>query len=837
MGRLQHPVIKQFFDRGEKLKDNSNRYVHSCKLCGEVFKKGRVESLRKHITKKCTMISSQERINAALRFADIDPQRPESSRQAKQQSRQAQHGMTPLNLDMLPHQQSWTRLEALAEVSRRMDRDDREFGEDDGQAQQHQHMSAADHMSDSLLMNSSSGAAAHAGSNPFHVHDQFAFSSPQSTPQKDQSQQLQPQDKQVGIEKQARPADEVLDSINNPAISVATAATARLNTGSLLARAIGEASRGSATPPLPPPPAASHVTAPTGPFPTINNFSTDRQTPAQMETLSTFSSALAAGDGQSRPSTGHDSGPAQLPWGEYTFGAGTNEPARLPDIRPMMGEPSRSVFRVDRNGGRGRHARARFSEPRRREVQNIRKIGACIRCRILRKTCSDDTPCLTCRKVLSPRVWRSGCIRTKITEKIDLFNARLHENHRKAEVDTCKAKWNTKYPIVVLQATHSDAGTVLGCEALLGTEPAAIFDPTLGREYQTVFPKVVMIDPNDDLPDRMQTYVSEILPELISREESVFSRITLETALDLANRRHVPERSLKLALELWACVEVIDRETSWKFNVQPCPEIRDAIAGPITRETDEDVYKMLGLQLTAAAEQRAELVSKELLRHLQRDLQDGRATIDENMFFAVLLLLISVEKAIWAFKVWEQISAIQHGWPHPSKQPSYFIAQGDQIAELLRMLLQIRKAMPKVEVRDRDGVLVVEDYGSTYSSYFDRVKLKAANVIKRRQDPPFRPTNSRSLELHFCSTILLPEHLLPSQEQPEPSAQASDEASAADPAAAAAAAAAAGNIFQQESQTNAQDFGQGSGDDQDGLQADSGSQTPQEAAVAFSSAG
>lgn len=36
MGRKPNALILEFFERGAKLADQSNRYEHSCKRCGEV---------------------------------------------------------------------------------------------------------------------------------------------------------------------------------------------------------------------------------------------------------------------------------------------------------------------------------------------------------------------------------------------------------------------------------------------------------------------------------------------------------------------------------------------------------------------------------------------------------------------------------------------------------------------------------------------------------------------------------------------------------------------------------------------------------------------------------
>ena len=71
MGRKPNPIILEYFNRGAKLEDSSNRYQHSCKLCGEDFPKGRIDSLVAHLTKKCTSISLPERTKIVLRLHDL----------------------------------------------------------------------------------------------------------------------------------------------------------------------------------------------------------------------------------------------------------------------------------------------------------------------------------------------------------------------------------------------------------------------------------------------------------------------------------------------------------------------------------------------------------------------------------------------------------------------------------------------------------------------------------------------------------------------------------------------------------------------------------------------
>lgn len=681
--------------------------------------------------------------------------------------------MPPLDLSLLQSQQSWTPLETLAEVSRQQITHLNEHGEDGAQSQHA--FPGTDLMSGDMT---SSGSGDH-----YHVQDHFALNSPQSTPQKDQSedkqgqfigqngsgrlsswdvamQDLTPLTGALETEHQSNAAQsdtsrenpEVTDEARN--LDVAAAAAAQLNsatmldptlfnnlTGNLagnlgeqLARAIGSVESEKENKVGIGRDATSTVqqdAVSTTP-PNIERAAVENRSPAPISpsdaarlaaaestfVVSALSNSDTVADDQSQIPSDASAGNPQLPWGQFTYMTNNPTPPKPTSMQPMMGIPTRSVFRLDQNGAKGRHSRARFSEPRRKEVQNIRRIGACIRCRILRKTCSQGDPCETCRKVLSPRIWNTGCIRTKFTDKLDLYGARVQAHNCSRAVEQLQQSSNTAYPVVVLEATHSDEGVNLTFEALRATKAGEYVDPTISEEYRTVFPRILMADPRYDLPEKMQTYVEQILPELVRKEEAAFSRITLEMALEQAAISE--NRILKLSLDLWGYVEMIERELKWKYSVQASPVAREK-ARLITKETDEDLYKVLGLQMSTAAEMKAEMTSKQLLMHMGRDLQDGRAVVDKPMFCAILLLLLSVEKSTWAFLIWERVPQLKDHWPLQAP-PSDFTRQGDQLAELLRMLLTIRKALPKITVREEDDVLTTED--PEYELYFEQINLK-----------------------------------------------------------------------------------------------------------------
>lgn len=683
----------------------------------------------------------------------------------QQQQVQQQPQMLPeLNLSLLQSQQSWTPLETLAEVSRQINHLN-EHGED-GEPSQNATSASAEPMAGLVT-----SAAPNTSNGPdlFHMQEQFTSQSPPPTDQAQEKQgqsvapsgydglsatsdftmqDLMPLTAALKNERRSSQDQRVHEVHRSPsppsapnltvaaAAAAAAAATARLsstsiidsalfanlganiggNLGEELARAIGSVEPGqqqdgtNSAVPSPQPPGIEDSS------PTRDNLPASQMTPsASFAKMVPPSEASPPSQQLPTPSRG-----AQLPWGEFTYMTNTPTPAAAAPVTPMTGLPTKSVFRLEQNGNKSRHARARFEETRRKEVQQIRMIGACVRCRILRKTCSKGDPCDTCRKVLAPRLWRSGCIRIKFTDELDLYNAGVQMAHCQKMVNRYKATLDFDHAPVTLDATHLPSGIGITVDALRGSRLSELVDPTVSKEYHAAV-TVIMIDDMDVLPDKMQTYVRAMLPEFIRKEEARFSQITLATAIDLVCQTEDEKTVLQMALELWGYVEVIERELKWNLALRPSPIARTA-AKSITRETDDELYKTMCLQLTAAAERRAMITSKELLRKMQQMLQHGRTTIRHPVFFAILVLLITLEKSTWAFKSWEEVEALRDCWPLENA-PSYYTSQGLRMAEIFRMLLVIRKALPKIVIRE-DGVLVLDDTDPIYTLYLEQANLK-----------------------------------------------------------------------------------------------------------------
>jgi len=121
MGRRPNQVILQFFHRGNRLDDKSNRYKHTCKACGEDFPKGRIERLTSHLEHECQAISCQDRRRALflLRDATTLGKPGKGDAQGHQVFGQGFHDMAAN--PGLGMERKLSGLEALAEASRQIE--------------------------------------------------------------------------------------------------------------------------------------------------------------------------------------------------------------------------------------------------------------------------------------------------------------------------------------------------------------------------------------------------------------------------------------------------------------------------------------------------------------------------------------------------------------------------------------------------------------------------------------------------------------------------------------------------------------------------------------------
>ncbi|KAI9807643.1 MAG: hypothetical protein M1825_005584 [Sarcosagium campestre] len=739
MGRKPNQLILEFFDRGPKLEDASNRYQHTCKSCGETFPKGRIDSLTTHLIKKCPSVSQPDRDRALMQLRDLpDPEATETARQTIKS--RATSGSSPTKtlangekVDLPITTRNWTPLEALAEVSRQItDHPDKpsssakaskrdetlENGGEPAASQRQLQLLPIDPtiLADSPENHQSLVTALQASSNGQALPPitSFASVSPRPSP------------RLPGLDLGAE--DGEMDGLPLSASHKNALAT--------------DAQAALLKPGLPLEPELSGIAQNAG---ITDKFFPKTSTTWPLVQQGTHADTLFFDSPIDETLNGH--------------GGAKGRAATFPrPIAMNAGSPHRgfgSEFNTTLRPMKPK-VRGRFTASRRKEVQEVRKRGACIRCRMLKKPCSGESPCSTCRNVESARLWKQPCVRTRIADELEVYSTGLHNSLAYHDVARVKNQVRFRASQHRLEVSHfADVGTSASFCLLEAQGP----NPSLeeaghdseGGGMRAPLHIRLLDTEAEDLSGVLETYIQQMSSTFFDRERSPWMRATLSLSSRLAQDKS--DALLGRVLELWSTNHVlVDLDMVWTtYETREATADSDAIRILINAETDEASYRLLCTQLRAAAEKRAAKVAKHVMHELERRLLQRAQSGCFETFLVAICLLNCVERLTWHFHGWEQAQP-RSKWPL-DRQPHYFCEQGERFADLVQMLLKMRGLPPKTYVSP-DGILAT-DGDEAAREYLVSINLTKEEV-EDRQNAVFDPDDSRSLDMKFCSKLLLP---------------------------------------------------------------------------------
>ncbi|KAF2463133.1 uncharacterized protein BDR25DRAFT_115345 [Lindgomyces ingoldianus] len=776
MGRKPNQLILEFFERGPKLEDASNRYQHTCKSCGEKFPKGRIDSLTNHLVKKCPALPVRDRQRAILQFHEL-PDLPDGVPQMATTSGQSQNTM---NLPFAPKPQM-SALETLAEVSR-----------------QHLDLSGkriAGKQRRKTPPPSNNGP--NFGSlDEFIIHD----------------------DRPDTLESGGA-GSQSFDSGNTPALPSIYQFNGPLQHS---------------------PTGSPHL----GSLPLSNSGSMPQMVPSNL-----VMAASAANELQNMmpltnnlmepelnlSNTGisdkffHNHGRQQWPnmstnpidpmlhdhMREQTLPKddGMNKPVSHP--RPIAMNPNGTQthfttdFSMNQKPAKPK-VRGRFSDSRRKEVQEVRKRGACIRCRMLKKPCSGESPCSTCVNVESARLWKQPCIRTRIAEEFNLYSAGLHGVLAFHAVSQARGQVHLDQIPGRIEATHHlQSGTFatftpLKCQTQVAR--AADIDPAILATLSPTTLEIIDSD-SDDIGGKLDLYIKKLTPAFYESEDSAFMKTTLGVAFSIISPNQ--DDLLSRALELWISTRILtsrNLECHLFSNPSLAPAMAPAMMSPsdlenghrnpITPTNNSSSYDLIKMQLMGAIEKRAASLSRVVMNDLERRLLQRQQANPFETFLVAVILLACVERMCWLFRTWEEtqnqsqnqnqnqlhsISVVpQHQadvdlasalqppldsvpqsqhlrhpkWPF-DKPPAYYSQQGERFSDILYMLLKMRGVPPKPVPRSEDGMLVVwgEDTDEKVREWYEGIKV-SQDLLATRASARFEGNDPREWELKWAGKII-----------------------------------------------------------------------------------
>lgn len=488
-----------------------------------------------------------------------------------------------------------------------------------------------------------------------------------------------------------------------------------------------------------------------------------------------------------------------------------NKPASQP--RPIAMNPNNQThfttdFSMNQKPSKPK-VRGRFSDSRRKEVQEVRKRGACIRCRMLKKPCSGENPCNTCQNVESARLWKQPCIRTRIAEEFSLYSAGLHAVL--AHHATAAAKGNIRLDQSTgrIEASHFPSTGIFATFVPLKCQQSqsarnvdidpAIFDPSSS-------PDLELIDGDDDISGKLDIYIKKIGPSFLGAEVSAFMKTTMQTASSITSSNQ--DQLLPKVVELWNLTRILTSRTlHWQFFSNPSlaptmatPVLTQADMGepgriPLTMVEHPSSHSLIEMQVMGATEKRAACLARVVMNDLERRLLQRQQANPFETFLVAVILLSCVEAMCWLFRTWEvsqlpadtqvdqnppqttdddTLAAALQADPalpmtspetlfppprHPKwpldKSPASYSQQGERFSDILNMLLKMRGVPPKPSPRNSDGILLVwaDDADENAKKWYEGIGV-TMGLLEEKANAKFGGVDGAEWELKYVGKII-----------------------------------------------------------------------------------
>lgn len=405
--------------------------------------------------------------------------------------------------------------------------------------------------------------------------------------------------------------------------------------------------------------------------------------------------------------------------------------------------------------------RGRFDDDRRKQVSDLRKRGACIRCRMLKKPCSGDTPCITCRTVESARLWKGTCVRTRLADEFTLYSTNLF--HAKAKIEVSAAVQGLSQeclPGIVDARFHPGSKSCMDFTTRAYGKTASKSDIDLSQSFaqnRIESSSTWILDENEINAEKLETYFDQNIDVFVKNEPSTFMQATLKQAQELIRAEetikmtkpsgdqekrssyNLQHQLLRTLVELWILTGLLtssdDVSLQLRYNVQlprgesECVERAiQQISWSITSTSQS--YNLIQTQLLAAVEARASKLSKAAINELERRLLQRQQVSRFGTFLAAVLLLSCAERMCAFYHrldVGEEHFNGQPGqqelsgsgdgdsahnkdsassWPLDSS-PLHLWSQGQSFSDLISMLLRMR-ALPSLTAKKTNDSLIAD---------------------------------------------------------------------------------------------------------------------------------
>lgn len=423
---------------------------------------------------------------------------------------------------------------------------------------------------------------------------------------------------------------------------------------------------------------------------------------------------------------------------------------------PPSTEPNPEFGNTQKTGRS--NARTRFTDTRRKEVQEIRKRGACLRCRMLKKPCSEGTPCGTCKKIDSARLWKGVCTRKKLAEQFTLYSTsffkpimakKLGDSLQALNGVSLSGRIEIKFP------RRSTSGMTFGAKRYSRSTPSRHADSTLIDTAQPSGTEETIVLDDGMASQKVSAYCTndKVLHDCVGSEENLFLQATIREAMNLleaekarempsntkasSRTNHIsPNLLLSNVIELWIETNLLTCRPRELFEIRYNPDIPSSRDSQIIEWTDNTTqrllsstsisYKLIHSQIMAATEMACHQLSKAVMNELERRLLQRQQVSSFATFVSAVVLLNCIERissfyqsldpTSWLGTADVTTSATQpnHGLgipllPIAALIPPTVSLEGPDFAHLLMTLLRMRALPPKTTLTADNRLSVLQE--------------------------------------------------------------------------------------------------------------------------------
>ncbi|KIW06723.1 uncharacterized protein PV09_02417 [Verruconis gallopava] len=756
MGRKPNQAIRHFFERGPKLNDNSNRYQQTCRRCGEKFEKGRQEALIAHVAKSCRGVNSQER----ERFlAEVSAKK------------QAAKTKTTIISSELPHAlPELSGLEALAEVSRHHGQ---QSLQNDLIAQSSDFMGRSDVNNQNLLARASNTLPFHttSASNslliPTTVRQDVEHSDelriaalralvPPRTNYLERT--IDNDDALVDYSHGEAPIIGVNYSRHGPAHVIDSAGDSPGAADDLVDYGHGQA-------PIVDEHYSRHHKSPS---------SKDKSTESTHRTLDPLLSGtqdsqscddhdhmkLVAGyvaDGDIH--TDHD---MDLPVSSMPPASGIDAPA----FQTQHVFDAQAQFQIWHPGGKTpavpKKVRGAFALDRRAAVKEVRKKGACLRCRMLKKACDSDDPCKECAKLENARMWKGQCLRIRLSQIFNVFSSTLFMNiaHKTTEQLRRTTTFTNLPGRLEISYFPNDSlfMTFAGLRASNDDEGQSrdiIDNDDEGVGIGSTFENKIHHYGHRAL----STHFDTVDGHMMFTNMSHFMSHAIRQAMVMQNCVLIAR-----ALDLWICVTFLTKPRQDLIATHephlPPSNLPVDLAHNATQRSTGTHY--IYIQLRRKLERACDTHFKAIMTELEKSLIQRRQADNFETFLGTTILLRCVEMVSYMYKGYDHlVDASSNGtrkdelygadaWPLENS-PNHYWQQGERFSDLLSSMLRLRKVLPEYTVRG--GKIKVQDENEVVRDWFEAIDVEA-DSLQRARDNPYDAIDENAWEFRWMGKLL-----------------------------------------------------------------------------------